>query len=233
VSSNTLTMPALQGMAVITPAVNGYSVRRYYDPQTGQFLTVDPAVDQTGQPYAYVNGDPVDATDPLGLGLGDLLNPWSPDNPIRQWASGGSLASNILYLNPAFPAVAAYGAEAQAWEDGCSLWTVAGYGAAGTLGLASLALWFPSGAALPVAEEGSALVEQTAQDIRAWVGDDARLIRNDDGDTILISKDGTRRVRFDVNRPYPHESPHAHIEELVNGKWQRSGPIYPMDVPQR
>ena len=42
------------------------SVGRYYDPATGQFLTVDPLVDETGQPYAYTGGDPVDATDPTG-----------------------------------------------------------------------------------------------------------------------------------------------------------------------
>jgi hypothetical protein len=42
-------------------------VGRYYDPQTGQFVSVDPLVDQTEAPYAYVKGDPVDGTDPLGL----------------------------------------------------------------------------------------------------------------------------------------------------------------------
>lgn len=130
----------------------GNSVRRYYDPGTGQFLSVDPAVDQTEQPYAYVNGDPVDSVDPLGLGVGDLFNPWSPHNPIREWAASGSLSSKLLYLNPAYPAVIGYGAEAQAWENGCSLWTVAGYGAAGTVGLATIALWFPTSAALPAAE---------------------------------------------------------------------------------
>jgi RHS repeat-associated protein len=40
---------------------------RYYDPATGQFLNVDPAVDQTEAPYAYVDGDPVDNADPTGL----------------------------------------------------------------------------------------------------------------------------------------------------------------------
>jgi RHS repeat-associated protein/uncharacterized repeat protein (TIGR02059 family) len=44
-----------------------YNIRRYYDPQTGQFISVDPAVDQTEAPYAYVDGDPVNGTDPLGL----------------------------------------------------------------------------------------------------------------------------------------------------------------------
>ena len=43
-----------------------YLIDRYYDPTTGQFLTVDPLVDETGQPYAYVGDDPVDRIDPLG-----------------------------------------------------------------------------------------------------------------------------------------------------------------------
>ena len=42
-------------------------VGRYYDPTTGQFLTVDPDVAETGQPYAYTGDDPVNGTDPLGL----------------------------------------------------------------------------------------------------------------------------------------------------------------------
>ncbi len=42
-------------------------VGRYYDPSTGQFLSVDPFVDKTGMPYAYGGGDPVSNADPLGL----------------------------------------------------------------------------------------------------------------------------------------------------------------------
>jgi RHS repeat-associated protein len=45
---------------------NGGRVGRYYDPTTGQFLSVDPLVGETGQPYAYTKDDPVNATDPLG-----------------------------------------------------------------------------------------------------------------------------------------------------------------------
>jgi uncharacterized protein RhaS with RHS repeats len=55
---------------VIKPRFGGCSVRRYYDPSTGQFISVDPAVDQTEAPYAYVAGDPVNLLDPNGLGLG-------------------------------------------------------------------------------------------------------------------------------------------------------------------
>ena len=42
-------------------------VDRYYDPSTGQFLSVDPDLVETGQPYAFTIDDPLNATDPLGL----------------------------------------------------------------------------------------------------------------------------------------------------------------------
>jgi len=42
-------------------------VHRYYDPVTGQFLSVDPLVDMTGTPYAYAGDDPVNNSDPTGL----------------------------------------------------------------------------------------------------------------------------------------------------------------------
>ena len=46
-----------------------YLINRYYDPTTDQFLSVDPAVAQTDQPYAFVNDDPLTWSDPLGLRL--------------------------------------------------------------------------------------------------------------------------------------------------------------------
>jgi RHS repeat-associated protein len=44
-----------------------YLINRYYDPATAQFLSVDPDVAETGQPYAFTADDPLNATDPLGL----------------------------------------------------------------------------------------------------------------------------------------------------------------------
>lgn len=44
-----------------------YSVDRYYDPSTGQFLSVDPVVATTGEAFAYTGDDPVNDTDPSGL----------------------------------------------------------------------------------------------------------------------------------------------------------------------
>jgi RHS repeat-associated protein len=43
-----------------------YLLARYYDPATGQLLSVDPLVSQTLQPYEYANGNPVTNTDPTG-----------------------------------------------------------------------------------------------------------------------------------------------------------------------
>jgi len=43
-----------------------YLINRYYDPSTDQFLSIDPLLDQTGQPYVFTNDSPLNATDPLG-----------------------------------------------------------------------------------------------------------------------------------------------------------------------
>jgi hypothetical protein len=42
-------------------------VNRYYDPTTDQFLSIDPDVATTDQPYVFTNDDPLNASDPLGL----------------------------------------------------------------------------------------------------------------------------------------------------------------------
>jgi RHS repeat-associated protein len=44
-----------------------YLIGRYYDPQTGQFLSVDPAVEQTLEAYLYAGDYPVNSSDPNGL----------------------------------------------------------------------------------------------------------------------------------------------------------------------
>jgi RHS repeat-associated protein len=40
---------------------------RYYDPTTGQFLTVDPLTAATGTRYAYAAGNPITGADPSGM----------------------------------------------------------------------------------------------------------------------------------------------------------------------
>lgn len=42
-------------------------INRYYDPSTDQFLSLDPDVATTDEPYVYSGDDPLNAEDPLGL----------------------------------------------------------------------------------------------------------------------------------------------------------------------
>jgi RHS repeat-associated protein len=44
-----------------------YMRARWYDPQAGSFITVDPNLIQTNLPYGYTAGNPLQYTDPLGL----------------------------------------------------------------------------------------------------------------------------------------------------------------------
>jgi RHS repeat-associated protein len=44
-----------------------YLIGRYYDPETGQFMSIDPKIQQTQQAYLYTGDDPVNATDPTGM----------------------------------------------------------------------------------------------------------------------------------------------------------------------
>jgi RHS repeat-associated protein len=43
------------------------SINRYYDPTTDSFFSIDPEVESTDQPYSFVNGDPLNVTDSLGM----------------------------------------------------------------------------------------------------------------------------------------------------------------------
>ena len=58
----------------ITTNASDGSIDRYYDPSTDQFLSIDPLLAKSGQPYAFFTADdPLNVTDPLGeLGCGSL-----------------------------------------------------------------------------------------------------------------------------------------------------------------
>ena len=49
------------------PHASDGRVNRYYDPASYQFLSIDPKVGTTMEPYAFTAGDPLNSTDPLGL----------------------------------------------------------------------------------------------------------------------------------------------------------------------
>jgi hypothetical protein len=66
-------------------------VGRYYDPGTVQFLSVDPKVHETQQPYIYANDDPTGATDPLGMSYLTLRC-----NGVESWASPFATSHGII-----------------------------------------------------------------------------------------------------------------------------------------
>jgi RHS repeat-associated protein len=129
----------------------GALVNRYYDPATGQFLSVDPLVDETDQAYAYTGGDPVDGTDPNGdndSGPVNIIRTKSVDelktecqeDPQAQVCGNcppgvSGLECTIATYDPGYAAVAGFGTEIQAVESGCPFWTSFKYGLGGTAGL--------------------------------------------------------------------------------------------------
>jgi hypothetical protein len=75
----------------------GSLINRYYDPQTGQFISVDPEVNRTHQPYQYVDGNPVNETDPAGLSGGGStwMQVYCEDNPGKCDSNWGGLVHGI------------------------------------------------------------------------------------------------------------------------------------------
>jgi uncharacterized protein RhaS with RHS repeats len=102
-------------------------VDRYYDPDTGQFLTVDPDVGETGQPYAYAGGDPANGSDPTGASfwgtLADTFDPWSQGNYFYQHPAVGQVAmiaisAAQLGLDPISDAVSSFSLGTSLAEEG-------------------------------------------------------------------------------------------------------------------
>ena len=76
ITSSSVSVPnPLQYDGQYTDAETGliYLRNRYYDPTTAQFLTQDPAISTSSSPYAYVAGNPLNATDLAGLYPGEGL----------------------------------------------------------------------------------------------------------------------------------------------------------------
>jgi RHS repeat-associated protein len=86
---------------------------RYYDPLTGQFITQDPAIATTRQPYSYVKSNPLNATDPSGLWCGwlqgtagidiGLGNPLISQNGNLGWGSCSANSNGAAGLQSSIP----------------------------------------------------------------------------------------------------------------------------------
>ncbi|MCG8340596.1 MAG: hypothetical protein MI674_05005, partial [Cytophagales bacterium] len=62
-------------------------------------------------------------------------------------------------------------------------------------------------------------VQAAYKSAREWLGEGTKTITNKVGDLILVSQDGLRKMRFDINNPYS-SAPHIHLQSFRNGKWR-------------
>jgi hypothetical protein len=68
----------------VARSARGVCVARYYDPSTGEFLSLDPAVGLTEAPFNYAGDNPVNEVDPSGLsGQETVPNPCWTEGPDR------------------------------------------------------------------------------------------------------------------------------------------------------
>ena len=121
------------GQLLASGASGTYSAPdRTYDPTTSRWSGLDPVTATVSQPfdsrYAYVGNRPGSYTDRLG-------DCWFGTNDDGSCRGSDPYDSAVEHLNPLYPVVQAYAAEADAANAGCPLWVVAKLGlkATGTL----------------------------------------------------------------------------------------------------
>jgi len=102
-----------------------YMRARTYDPKTAQFLSVDPLVGLTRAPYNYTEDNPLNASDPTGLGE------WNPFSESF-WTEGNFISKSPL--NP----VPYYEAEVESYENGCGYFASVTHGLEGVIAGAAL-----------------------------------------------------------------------------------------------
>ncbi len=74
-------------------------------------------------------------------------------------------------------------------------------------------------------------IQDLANGISNWLGDDLVSIRNKVGDYVLRNAENNKRIRFDFIKPNPHKNPHMHLEWVDDvGEWIGER-VYPKDVP--
>jgi RHS repeat-associated protein len=177
-----------------------YYRARYYHPTIQRFLVEDPEEFGGGDVnlHSYVWNSPTNYIDPTGR-VGFLVIPMAG-------CIGGAGGVILTTRKPTWGGVAA----------GCAVGAGIGVGVAFAYSGAAAAATGVSAAAAGGNSQG---VRDTAQAIKDWLGPGAQAFRNKAGDLITMSRDGLRKVRFDINNPSPHANPHTHVEVLQNGEW--------------
>jgi hypothetical protein len=79
-----------------------------------------------------------------------------------------------------------------------------------------------AGKAARKAANGATKIDNAAKAIEDFLGGEGKIIKNADGDTILMR--GDKKIRFDINDPHG-DNPHFHLEQQTpSGKWKDAGP---------
>jgi hypothetical protein len=232
---------------------------RYYSSFQGRFLSPDPKryfskqISQSFNLYNYSLANPIKYTDPTGKMFLLMIAPTSGD--VWAWAEEQALEGEEKYgkegdekkkeeeekeksrlenLHYALD-LASLGMDAititavLSWIPdviNAAIHFVEGNWKEGAISMA---------AAVPIigsALKGKGLIKKATEAVVKWVGKDAKAFHNAAGDLIIMSKDGTKKIHFDIKKPYPHKSPHVNFEEFKDGKWISTKPTYPKDVPK-
>ncbi len=71
---------------------------RYLDPTVGQFISVDPLIGSTLDPYGYASGNPLQLSDPLGLlTMKEIIEPlYEHSSEWSTWMGGLSFSSQFI-----------------------------------------------------------------------------------------------------------------------------------------
>ncbi len=161
----TATTPLLyDGQLTSTETGLIYLRARVYDPTTAQFLSVDPAVASTHEPYGYAQDDPLASADPTGQGL------------------FGEFVQLVESLNP----IPYYEAEINAYESGCGYWNSIKIGFEGAASAVAIVGIVDGGdsedAGIEATEHGAERIEE-----RALSHDEIALTKTGD---VYIQSDG-------------------------------------------
>ncbi len=71
------------------------------------------------------------------------------------------------------------------------------------------------------AAKGATKIEDAAKAVEEFLGGQGKIIRNADGDAILMN--GDKKIRFDINDPHG-DKPHFHLEnQTPSGRWKDAG----------